>query len=44
MREPVVGYLTGAAELGSVWIWRIGPGLPDEPLMILSAASLRPPA
>lgn len=44
MREPVIGYLTGAAELGSVWIWRLGPGRPDEPLMTLSAASLRPPA
>ena len=38
MRDPVVGYLHGTAEIGSLWIWRVGPDQVDTPLLTLPTA------
>lgn len=38
MRDPVVGYLNGTADVGSLWIWRLDSTGSDSPLLTLHAA------
>ena len=44
MRDPVIAYVNGTAELGSVWIWRVGPGHSSTPLVTLHAARHEQPS